>query len=751
MKVGVKKICILSMTTLCSLYGQDTYKLEEITATGSRTGSGIAFETDSKENINSQGYNQETITMYSGPIGMSALKVVGMSPSVDYQPAEVFGSNETSFHDPLRIRGKSQSGPGGVYMLESMPISGNPGGGKTMFDMENFSWIDLYKGYAPIDKSLGFSNLIGKVDLIVDRPKKEMTTTVAQTIGSDNALRTFLRFDTGQMGDIAAFGSISKTSGNKWKGEGDLDRTNGMVSITYKPNDSFKGELFVIHSEDDHHNYYSLPYAETKDLNTYYKKEWNTVAPTTKNANYYDWNKQSFIDDVVVANLEYRFSNDSVLSFKPYFSKDKGEYWFTNTPTNPSVSPITQWLIDHKRYGAVLAYEIPIIEEIALKIGYWYGKQELPGPPTSRKVYGVTATGKLQYNGWGMLAEESAHAFNSPFIQFNGEVDNFSYSLGVRYLDFKLAKLNSHSANATGASISADYDTALGQIPFDPWSSVDAKTFSQWLPSMYLSYKLSKDAELYFDYGRSYGYDVNLFPTYIGGRTNFVNKNISLQQLWDKQNLEISDNFDIGIKYKVGDIVYAPNLFFTKVTGKQATVYDAQYNVNYPTNNLDATSYGAELAASGSITDSLDFLASVFYNRYYYTEDYRTSANISTSIKNNQVPDAPIHGFKGSMTYKAGNWRFTPILRFTGSRYGNVDHTEKISSFTTVDFDIDYKLPKIEAFKEGNVRLSLVNVFDERYIASIITPDNALAADTTKPAYLAGAPFGAYLSVMFKF
>lgn len=746
-----KKTLIVSLIALSTLYAQETYKLEEITAIGNRTGSGIAFETDSKENINSQGYNQETIKLYSGPVGMSALKVVGMSPSVDYQPAEVFGSNETSFHDPLRIRGKSQSGPGGVYMLESMPISGNPGGGKTMFDMENFSWIDLYKGYAPVDKSLGFSNLIGKVDLIVDRPKKEMTTTIAQMVGSDHALRTFLRFDTGQMDDVAAFASLSKTSGNKWKGEGDLERTNAMIGVTYKPNDRFKSEFFVVHSEDDHHNYYSLPYAEAKNLDTYYKKDWNTIAPTTKNANYYDWNKQSFVDNVVTANLEYRFSNDSVLSFKPYYSKDKGEYWFTNIPANPAASPITQWLIDHERYGAILAYELPIIEEMAMKIGYWYGKQYLPGPPTSRRVYAVSNTGQLTYNGWGMLAEESGHAFNSPFIQFSGEVNNFSYSFGVRYLDFKLAKLNSHSANATGASISFDYDTALSQIALDPWSSVDAKTFTEWLPSMYLTYRLTPNAEIYFDYGRSYGYDVNLFPSYVAGRTNFVSKNVTLQQLWDKQNLEISDNFDIGIKYKAGNIIYTPNLFLTKVTGKQATVYDAQYNVNYPTNNLDALSYGIELAASGTITDSLDFLASAFYNRYYYTDNYKTSASVTTSIEGNQVPDAPLYGLKGSMTYKAGHWRFTPILRFTGSRYGNADHTEKISSFTTVDFDIDYTLPKMETFKEGNIRLSFVNLFNEHHIASIITPDNALAADTTKPTYLAGSPFGAYLSATFKF
>ena len=115
MRKQVQAAFVLSLVAACTLHGEDSYTLGEVVATG-KAGSATAFETQSKENINSQGYNKDAIELYSGPIGMSALKVVGMSPSVDYQPAEVFGSNETSFHDPLRIRGKSQSGPGGVYM-----------------------------------------------------------------------------------------------------------------------------------------------------------------------------------------------------------------------------------------------------------------------------------------------------------------------------------------------------------------------------------------------------------------------------------------------------------------------------------------------------------------------------------------------------------------------------------------------------------------------------------------------------------
>lgn len=740
-----QKVVLMSlMATLSILYSQDTHTLEKVTVSNSGDG-GAIFETDNKDNINSQGFTKEAIDLYGGPIGMSALKVVGMSPSVDYQPAEIFGSNETSFHDPLRIRGKNQSGPGGVYMLESLPISGNPGGGKTMFDMENFSGIDLYKGYSPVDKSLGFSNLVGKVDLTVERPKKEMETQLTQTVGSNNTLRSFLRFDTGQMDDIALFGSVSKTSGDKWKGEGDLDRTNIMLGAVYTPNDAFKTEMFVIHNEDSHHNYYGLSYAEAKDLDTYAKKDWNSVS-SAGSSNYYDWNKQSFTDTVLAANFEYRFVNDSVVRFKPYYSEDKGTYWFGNDAKTREI----EWLVDHDRYGAVLEYEVPLNDEVAMKIGYWHGRQQPPGPPSSRRLYTINASGQLQYAGWNILSKNEDHEFNSPFIEFHGDSDKLSYAFGVRYLDFKLGGLKNYT-NGTNAMTSSDYDTAIAHGTFDPWGSVDSKTFTEWLPSAYLGYKLTSNADVYFDYARSYGYDVNLFPTYVTNRAAFVSKNVTLQQLWDKQKLELSDNFDLGLKYKSNGIVYNPNLFFTTVTGKQATVYDPQYGIAYPTNSIDAMSYGAEFAVSGPLSESVDFLASLFYNQYYYTEDFKTNAAGTSSIKGNQIPDAPTQGIKGSLTYKIENWKFTPIVKYTGSRYGNVDHTQEIPSFTTVDFDVDYKLPKIQGFKSADLKLSLINLFDKRYISSIITPDNALAADTTQPTYLVGAPFSAYLSVGLKF
>ena len=68
-----------------------------------------------------------------------------------------------------------------------------------------------------------------------------------------------------------------------------------------------------------------------------------------------------------------------------------------------------------------------------------------------------------------------------------------------------------------------------------------------------------------------------------------------------------------------------------------------------------------------------------------------------------------------------------------------------------LDVDASYTYRNLWAFKEATFRVTLTNLFNREYISSIITPDNALAANTTKTSYQSGAPFGAYAGIALKF
>jgi iron complex outermembrane receptor protein len=139
------------------------------------------------------------------------------------------------------------------------------------------------------------------------------------------------------------------------------------------------------------------------------------------------------------------------------------------------------------------------------------------------------------------------------------------------------------------------------------------------------------------------------------------------------------------------------------------------------------------------------------YNRYYYTEDLQTGTTKTASIKGNQIPDAPEYMANAALAFHDRGWRLTPSLRYYSERYGDVDNTQKIQGATLVDVDASYTYRNLWAFKEATFRVTLTNLFNREYISSIITPDNALAANTTKTSYQSGAPFGAYAGIALKF
>ncbi|MFT7823133.1 MAG: TonB-dependent receptor [Sulfurimonas sp.] len=635
---------------------------------------------------NREHFTPKSIATLSSHANMNPYTVIAFSPSVNFTPADAVGSNEPSFHDPIRIRGKSQSGPGGVYMINGMPLSSNPGGGKHMLDMENTASIDLLKGYLPVDKNLGFSSLIGKVDLNVLRPKKEAGAILSQSFGTENFKRSFVRFDTGEIGDFSAFGSFSLLSNDKYKGEGDLERVNGMVGLSYEPNERFEAHLYAIRNSDEHHNYASLSYAEIEDLDSYFDKDYKTTKPTSANdVDYYDFNKQDFLTTNIFADVRYRLTAEDSFTFKPYYKQDEGEIYFSNF----AKKGVINWQMDHDLMGAVAAYAHRFSEMIKAKAGYWYHRQLPPGPPTDRRMYGVNDDGELYFKKYASLAEVEDHLLQSPFVEVSGEVDNFIYSVGLQYQNFEVSSIKNY---LTDSNTSLDYETAIATSTYDSWGSVESKTFKTWLPSVYLAYKLDERSALYLDYSRTYGFDVNLYPTYTSNYAKFKGKGITLQQLWNDLELETSDNIDLGYKTTIGAVTLHPCLFVSFVQNKQANIYDTDLDISYPANLGDAFGYGAEFSAYGLLTEDLEFMAGLSCNRYSFDQNFATSASTTSDIEGNQLPDAPKFMAKGALSYYLDNWVFTPSVRYTSSRYGDVENTQKEDGYTVVDMDISYKV-----------------------------------------------------------
>lgn len=89
----------------------------------------------------------------------------------------------------------------------------------------------------------------------------------------------------------------------------------------------------------------------------------------------------------------------------------------------------------------------------------------------------------------------------------------------------------------------------------------------------------------------------------------------------------------------------------------------------------------------------------------------------------------------------------TPVVRYTGRRYGDILNNEPLRSYWLADLNLSYRLKHLWRFKGTELKLNFINLFDKKYIGAMD------ASDDTHPgqmSYYPGAPFTVVLSVGFR-
>jgi iron complex outermembrane receptor protein len=87
-------------------------------------------------------------------------------------------------------------------------------------------------------------------------------------------------------------------------------------------------------------------------------------------------------------------------------------------------------------------------------------------------------------------------------------------------------------------------------------------------------------------------------------------------------------------------------------------------------------------------------------------------------------------------------------VRYTGERYGDAEHSEKIDSYTLVDLSVSYILENVLSSKSIKLSLELNNILDNEYISVINASDDNRSGAAS---YYAGPPFSAIVKASFAF
>jgi len=669
-------------------------------------------------------------------------EVVDLVPGIVFEGIDC--ANMTAEQNNIRIRGVR--GYLGAMTVNGIPnYGGNPMGPRAyVYDMENFSSIAIYKGASPSDLGVGVGNRGGAIELRPLWAQEKMGLTVTPSYGSYNYKKIYGRFDSGTIPVTGSRVSAAYSYSNedKWKGPGELGpRNNGNFTFVQPIGNFVDVRLWANYNNIEQYKYRSLTYAQAKNLEDYYKLDFNEDLTGTpaEDKNYYKFNKAKHKNADFFAQIGITLE-PIIITLKPYLCDEDSTIQDGATIQNkPGVQKRTR---DINRTG-IISEILADLKVAQITAGYHFENSD---SDIYSENYWINSDGSLTYRGYGIFATSGDTKIYSPYGKLSGTIENFKWQMGIKYFKFKDSDSDGYTTVYTSGYPELQRASDLDR---------EARDYDIWLPSAGVSYSFTKNFEIYSSYGRNFIRPYSYMPLinlYNRLRTQFQAAGITLNDLFKGYDIEESHNIDAGVRFKNDFIEIAPTVFLSRhknllvnITDNRVTDTSTGKPVSYQQNVGKAKGYGAEIGMNVFIGDFVTIFFNPAYNHLVY------DGNIvyqGTEYDNDgkQIVDAPQWTIVGGISGNYKGFEATPSVKYMGSRYGTLDHNEKIDSYYIASLRLSYSR---ENFIAKNIKISLDfdNIFNKKYISVISASDDSLSGTS----YYAGAPFSVKGSVSFEF
>lgn len=668
------------------------------------------------------------IEQFAAPEGGNPYSALSALPGVQAQTFDAYGyANPMGGNKGLRVRGVNAT-HGANGTVEGVPLTPiGPGPGYLwLFEQENIDSVTLTQGPVAPDQ-LDYFSTHGALDTRLRWPESKRGGEIGVGLGSDDFMRGFARFDTGESASGGkAFISASSVNADKWRGEGQAPDDDRHYSLAFEqPLGKLTASAYITYAEGQQFHYRGLNYDQANNLSRW--RDYDYSDDPADLQNYYRHNRQAFENRSVLSRFEYRFNAATTLTLTPYYSKEEGYYLSGTAP-----GKVRKWLIDHETKGvrADIAHRY---EQGEIKAGYQYTTMEPPGPPTAWKMYNASADGDLSFAAWSLLADVTDdHSFHNLYLTASHGIGALNIEGGLRYMVETLPSLAFYNKGGIG---DVSYSQALARSS-GIIDAVEGDDLDAWLPYAALTYALGSELQLRAAVGRTVGAPpLSAWNQYQSNYAAFSAAGVSAQAMMDEMELETSNNIDLSLRWETERLYLEPTLFYADFSNRSVTFYDPSVGVSYPQSVGEGHQVGAQLAAGWFPRSDLELFGSGSYTRAVFDEDLLTAGGATLEVEGNQLPDVPKWMANIGLRWKRDAYTLSPVVRYVGSRYADSGHTEKVSDYVTLDLRGSYRIPTAG----GGLELSLaaVNLFDKEYIGRINAGDVQNAGAYT---YYPGAP-----------
>lgn len=686
-------------------------------------------------------------------------QAMDMVPGVNtysYDATGLFGGN-------IRMRGFNSDQIG--MSIDGAPI--NDAGNFAVFpselvDLENLEQIEVIQGGNNTDTPMTGATG-GFIGMRTSNPTDRARFRVQQSYGAFNAYKTFLRADTGYLGDnrFKAFLSVSKAEADKFKGYGSADREHldfkGVLNLS--PGNSITGGF--LYNELFNHNFRTL---SKQDIQTLGRNADYGIIPPNPNSSkpsdsFYNLSLNPYRNYLATLQGRFELMPNLKLDIDPYYNYGYGtggdELRAIREGTtlragdingdgdiSDSVLVYSGFLTETQRPGVTARLHSQVANH-KLMAGYWfdYSYHRRTMPAVRFDAAGNAADPWLEdasqfilrqdgsvYQNRNMLTKTSSQSF---FAQDDiGFLNNdLLVSLGFRY-----TTVQRDFTNYASESFAGNYN--------------EKASYARPLPNVGIRYQLTEQQQIFAS--RAENFKVPPDSVFYGLANGSSQRSVNVKE-------EVSTNWELGYRYYQNNLSLTATLFYIDYRNRIASAFDPNNNTRTNYNVGDSTTKGIELESAWRFLPNWSI-----YGSFSYTHN-RMEQNLQTQLTTNgpvvtlltagkSFPDVPEYLAGAALQYRNGPWSANLSAKYTGQRYSTLVNDESMSGYTLVSFDSSYRLPSTGWFRDPMVKFNVYNLLDEDYLnLTAVSGSSFTAVASQNPSYYTGAPrsFSVTLSTDF--
>ena len=666
----MKKIVFVLLAFSLSLSAQESVldsleiqNLEEVIVSSVRVKDNIpiAFNNVSKEEISKRNLGQDI------PILLNFL------PNVVTTSDAGAGIGYTG----IRIRGVNSQSTN--VTINGIPYNDAESLGTFWVDLPDFSSsVENLQVQRGIGTSVNGSSAFGaSINILTDKISENPYFESANTIGSFNTVKNNFRFSTGLLNETIEFsGRLSKIDSDGYIDRASSDLKSYFLQLSYKKNKTLLKFLNFGGHEITYQAWNGIDLQTLENNRTY-----------NPSGLYYDLNGEERFHENEVDNYKQdHFQFHWTQSFSENLSSNlglnltNGKGYYEQYNENGSEDFITRKWLENQFY--VINYTLNYLKNNNnIIFGSTYS--EYDGDHFGETIWsqnsGDIEFTDLFYNGNGLKKDFSN--FIKSIYQISNDVSIYA-DLQLRNIDYQ----------TTGSTSNID------QLVVD-------KKYSFFNPKAGLNYDINQKNKIYFSLSKAHRE-----PT----RSDFENNiNIQPEELID---------YELGWKYNSEKFFFNSNLYYMGYKN-QLVLTGALDDVGSPIRENSGKSYrtGIELESVYKATNKLNISANISLSENKNV-DYKTNYNgVITDWGDTDISFSPNVISSAGIQFSASqDLTFTLLNKFVGNQYmsNTESNISKLSSYSTTDLNILYKIKNSAYFSEIIVTAMINNIFNKEYVSN---------------------------------